>query len=387
MPSLDDFDNYAERVAQNLTRVNSQLLEVLGKRIAILRNASVSGQREAVLAGYAEADELYLRVFKAIRVGVSEAEAIFSAADQIAYETALKYYQANELAGLPLKKRQALQNLIQSVAQTTKDSFLNLSNTRMIGFRSLGLDGTVKYISFKEQYIRVVDQAVTSMAIGQEGFDPILRHALLNIADSGVRVVDFESNYSRRLDSQLRQNILDGARDIWQANHDRVGRQFGADGVELSAHAGCAADHLPYQGKQYSHKEFAHLQDSLERQIGFWNCRHIAFPILLGISRPAYSNTELSNLEQLSTNKLEFEGKEYTAYEATQIQRKIETAIRGAKDRAIVATAAGDDLTRRVEQRQINILKDKYVDLSRRFELPVKAERMVVPGFRGVKIE
>ena len=387
MPSLDDFDNYAERVAQNLTRVNSQLLEVLGKRIAILRNASVSGQREAVLAGYAEADELYLRVFKAIRVGVSEAEAIFSAADQIAYETALKYYQANELAGLPLKKRQALQNLIQSVAQTTKDSFLNLSNTRMIGFRSLGLDGTVKYISFKEQYIRVVDQAVTSMAIGQEGFDPILRHALLNIADSGVRVVDFESNYSRRLDSQLRQNILDGARDIWQANHDRVGRQFGADGVELSAHAGCAADHLPYQGKQYSHKEFAHLQDSLERQIGFWNCRHIAFPILLGISRPAYSNTELSNLEQLSTNKLEFEGKEYTAYEATQLQRKIETAIRGAKDRAIVATAAGDDLTRRVEQRQINILKDKYVDLSRRFELPVKAERMVVPGFRGVKIE
>ena len=387
MPSLDDFDNYAERVANNLTRVNSQLLEVLGKRIAILRNASVSGRREAVLAGYAEADELYLRVFKAIRVGVSEAEVIFSAADQIAYETALKFYQANELAGLPLKKRQALQNLIQSVAQTTKDSFLNLSNTRMIGFRSLGLDGSVKYIGFKEQYIRIVDQAVTSMAVGKEGFDPILRHALLNIADSGIRVVDFESNYSRRLDSQLRQNILDGARDIWQANHDRVGRQFGADGVELSAHAGCAADHLPYQGKQYSHKEFAHLQDSLERQIGFWNCRHIALPILLGISRPANSDTELSRLEQLSTNKLEFEGKEYTAYEATQLQRKIETTIRGAKDRAIVATAAGDDLTRRVEQRQINILRDKYVDLSRRFELPVKAERMVVPGFKGVKMK
>jgi len=387
MPSLDDFDNYAERTAQSLTRVNSQMLEVLGKRTAILRNASVSGQRNAVLAGYAEADDLYLRVFKAIRAGVAESEAIFSAADQVAYETALKYYKDNALVGLPLKKRQALQNLIQSVAQTTKDSFLNLSNTRMIGFRSLGLDGSVKYFGFKEQYIRIVDQAVTSMAIGQEGFDPILRHSLLNMADSGIRIVDFESNYSRRLDSQLRQNILDGARDIWQANHDRVGRQFGADGVELSAHAGCAADHLPYQGKQYSHKEYAHLQDSLERQIGFWNCRHIAFPILLGISRPAHTQSELSKLEQLSTKKLEFDGKEYTIYEATQIQRKLETAIRGAKDRAIVATAAGDDLTRKVEQRQINMLKDKYVDLSRQFKLPVKAERMIVPGFRGVKVE
>jgi len=387
MASLEDFDNYAERTAQGLTRVNSQLLEVLGKRISILRNASVSAQRDAVLAGYAEADELYLRVFKAIRAGLAESEAIFSAADQVAYETALKYYKDNALAGLPLKKRQALQNLIQSVAQTTRDMFLNLSNTRMIGFRSLGLDGVVQYVGFKEQYIRIVDQAVTSMAIGQEGFDPILRRSLLNMADSGIRIVDFESGYSRRLDSQLRQNILDGARDIWQANHDRVGRQFGADGVELSAHAGCAADHLPYQGKQYSHKEYAHLQDSLERQIGFWNCRHIAFPILLGISRPAHTESELSKLEQLSTNKLEFDGKEYTIYEATQLQRKLETAIRGAKDRAIVATAAGDDLTRRLEQGRINVLKNKYVDLSHRFELPVKAERMTVPGFRAVKVE
>jgi hypothetical protein len=72
-----------------------------------------------------------------------------------------------------------------------------------------------------------------------------------------------------------------------------------------------------------------------------------------------------------------FDGKEYTPYEATQLQRKIETAVRAAKDRAAIAKASGDDLLRRQEQARITQLKNKYKELSDTFDLPVRTERMV----------
>ena len=87
-----------------------------------------------------------------------------------------------------------------------------------------------------------------------------------------------------------------------------------------------------------------------------------------------------------STEVREFEGKEYTAYEATQLQRRIETEMRKSKDRAILAKAAGDDLTRKVEQLRLNQLRDKYILLSKQFGLPLALDRARVSGFRAVKI-
>ena len=124
-----------------------------------------------------------------------------------------------------------------------------------------------------------------------------------------------------------------------------------------TVHAGCAPDHLRYQGRQFSKRQFEKLQGELERPIGEYNCRHIAFPIILGVSRPAHTEQELGRLEEMSTRKLEFDGREYTQYEATQLQRKLETAMRQAKDRALLAKESGDDLGQRIEQTKLNQLK------------------------------
>jgi len=169
----------------------------------------------------------------------------------------------------------------------------------------------------------------------------------------------------------------------WMAR--RTGEEFGADGVEISAHNYCAMDHLPFQGKQFSHKQFEDVQNSLKRHFGTWNCRHTLYPVILGISTPSSTDEELQEMAATSTEKRVFERREYTGYEATQLQRKLETAMRASKDRAVMAKAARDDLTRRVEQARINQLKDKYIDLSKTFGLPLQRERMSVSGFRPVK--
>jgi len=221
---------------------------------------------------------------------------------------------------------------------------------------------------------------------GQTSYNSAIRNALKQTADSGIRVLDYESGYSRRLDSAIRQNVLDGVKDIAHEVSMRTGEEFGADGVEIDAHNYCAPDHLPYQGRQFTNKEFEDIQNSLPRQFEMWNCRHTVHAIILGLSEPLYTEDERQAMKEQSTEKIEFEGKEYTRYEATQLQRRIETLVRQSKDRAIIAKASGDDLTRRVEQLRINQLQDKYSLLSRGFGLPDSRDRMAVSGFRQVAV-
>ena len=165
----------------------------------------------------------------------------------------------------------------------------------------------------------------------------------------------------------------------------RTGEEFGADGVEIDAHNYCAEDHLPYQGRQFKKAEFDEIQNSLPRQFEMWNCRHTVHAIILGLSEPLYTEDERQAMKEQSTEKIEFEGKEYTRYEATQLQRRIETSVRQSKDRAIIAKASGDDLTRRVEQLRINQLKQKYGEITNTFKTPPALDRMSVRGFRPVK--
>jgi len=246
----------------------------------------------------------------------------------------------------------------------------------------MNLDGTVRYERFKTYYHNLVDQAIAEVGTGQTSYNSAIRNALKQTADSGIRILDYESGYSRRLDSAMRQNVLDGVKDIAHEVATRTGEQFGADGVEIDAHNYCAPDHLPFQGKQFSNKEFEDIQNSLPRQFGMWNCRHTFYPILLGASPHLYTEQERQKMAAQSTEKIEYEGKKYTRYEATQLQRRIETSVRQSKDRAIIAKAAGDDLTRRVEQLRINQLKQKYGEITNVFKTPPALDRMSVSGFR-----
>ena len=119
---------------------------------------------------------------------------------------------------------------------------------------------------------------------------------------------------------------------ISQQNHD----DMGADGWEISAHAASAPDHEPIQGKQYSDKEYTALNNSLIRRIGTLNCGHAAYPIILGVSEPQYSEEELEELRQQNEEGITFEGKHYTMYEATQSQRRLERAMRSQKRKILL---------------------------------------------------
>ena len=84
---------------------------------------------------------------------------------------------------------------------------------------------------------------------------PVLAGAMgLRVRDTGTRAVQYESGHTRRVDTAVRMNVLDAMRRMNQRAMEEVGREFGADGVEIDAHMLCAEDHLPYQGQQFSNE-------------------------------------------------------------------------------------------------------------------------------------
>ena len=239
-------------------------------------------------------------------------------------------------------------------------------------------------------YRDVIDRGIQAAQAGVEDYKSAMRRTLREAAADGLMVVRpgvdevsprvrYASGRTMRLDSAVRQNVLDGIRALNQVNMNMIGSTYGADGVEISAHPMCAEDHLPYQGKQFTNAEFEALQNDrikLPRPIGMWNCRHIAYPILLGISQPAHSAQELEEYRRGSTEQIEIDGATHSRYEWTQVQRAIETAVRYKQDEITLAKAADDDALVRDARRKIRELDSYYSKISEAAGTPKRRERM-----------
>ena len=164
---------------------------------------------------------------------------------------------------------------------------------------------------------------------------------------------------------------------ISQQNHD----DMGCDGWEISAHAASAPDHEPIQGRQYSDAEYTALNSSLVRRIGTLNCGHDAFPIILGVSEPQYTQEELEKFRKDNEKGIEYEGKHYTMYEATQRQRKLERTIRKKKREILIDEAAGDEQKLQNDQIKLVRLNDEYARFTKSAGLRSQQERANIAGF------
>ena len=94
----------------------------------------------------------------------------------------------------------------------------------------------------------------------------------------------------------------------------------------------------------------------------------------------------LNKMNKESRSIIEYEGNKYTKYEATQVQRKLETAIRKEKDRQIIARASGDKDGVSIAQSNISTLTSKYNDFSRNAGLDTYKNRLAVSGYKRTSV-
>lgn len=307
-------------------------------------------------------------IARSAEANVADLAAVFGAVAAGDQEFAQQWFGGPpRIKGTP-KNSTAIERVLKAQLRVTAQAFKNLSQT------------TIQSTAYRE----AVDVAIQTVQTGVTDYASAIRGALRAAGNGGLSV-QYPSGLTRRLDSAVRQNVLDGVRSLNNDILGQLGNEYGADGVELSAHALCAEDHLPYQGRQFSRKAFEQLQASLPRPVGMWNCKHTIFPVVLGVSEPAHTPEELAAYARNSREAIEIDGRVKTRYEWTQEQRRTETAIRRQKDVANLAKASGDDVLRREAQSHINTLQEHYARISAGAGLTQQPERAAVAGFRRVK--
>ena len=370
-------------IAKNMEALNQYVVERICKRIQKIGKLTVQDAAKlysAIEFAGADLQAIQNELERITGMNAKELDKMFEDVAAENVDFANTYYKARGMETLKdYTENAALRSFVEAAKRTAADGVTNLSSTTMIGFKS-----GKRVLPLREYYIQTIDKAITFAQTGTVDYYTAMRSTVKEMARSGLRRVTFDSGYSRRLDSQVRMNLLDGVRQLNMAMLEQTGKEFGADGVEISAHALCAPDHQRIQGKQYSLQEFERINRSLERPIGTLNCHHFTTPIILGVSKPVYSRSELAEINRKSNQKITYQTtdrkgnsvtEKMTRYEASQRQRQLETAIRYAKDERDACVAAGDKLGATQARKKSASLTAEYKRFSENAGLTVRMER------------
>lgn len=363
----------AYKMAQAFEEINEEYIELMAKHVKDMGRLSATDMHRLEQMNKMDANIAHInkKLRQQCNLTVLQLDKLYKESGLSLYDDMDVFYSAKGVEQVPFEQNRRIQEYIQSVDSLTYGTFENLSRTT----------------AMSENYRKVVDRGIYAVSSGMENYQTAIRKALVKAATDGMRV-KYASGYTRRLDSAARMNILSGVRQVNLGIRQITGEQFGADGYEISAHGLCAEDHQPIQGKQFSKKEFNKLQASLARPIGTLNCQHTAYPIILGVSQPTYSDSELKDMLDYSNEKITLpNGKIVSRYEASQVMRNIETNIRYAKDSFIAGKASGDDVLMQKAKAKIKKNQEQYKKVCEASGLKPRTERMSVSGYRNMSIK
>lgn len=240
-----------------------------------------------------------------------------------------------------------------------------------------------------------LDAALLQVQSGAVSYNTAIANAVKQLADSGLRMVDYGSGRSDQVDVAARRAVMTGVNQINQKYAEQSTEYLETDLVETSAHIGARnignvpENHEKWQGKWYRWSEkpqtsTGEYPDFIETTgygtgagLGGWNCRHTFYPVVEGVSEATYSQADLDAMKG-ENRKFEFDGQEYDGYTATQEQRSIERTIRKLKREETAYNAAGLCDKELAVSIRIKRLRAKYKAFSRAAGLPEQRERMKV---------
>lgn len=403
-------EKLAELVVDKIEELNKYIIEEIGKSLLEIGKLTPSKayQLEQTIKYGASYNKIIKKIKDITKLNEKEIDNIFKELAKKNQQWAKVYYDYRGLDFIPYGQNKALQNQVKAIAKITKDTYRNIMQTSAY---SILKGNKTYYTPISKIYQDVLDEAVISISQGKETYNQSIRRIMKELTSKGLRQVDYSTGYSRRLDSSVRMNVLDGMKQLSNEVQRQFGKEFNADGIEISVHLNPAPDHNKIQGRQFSTikpsknklSEWEKLQKgkkakdykgnvySLDhddngtyRPISTMNCYHYIFSIILGVNKPQYSDEQLKQINSKNTKGFDFEGKHYTMYEGTQLQRKIETEIRKQKDIQIGARSINDIEEIKKSQNKIRILSKKYKKLSEVSGLKTKKERLRVSGYRRI---
>lgn len=374
MPLTPDYlKTLPDPIIRILYDVEDYIIADISRRIRKMGMATSTAElQRIVLQALGEGtDEINKKIADALGIIEKEVERIFTESEEIATDNQAAIA---EKLGIQLDNSFA-QRIGKAAVQAAKGDLANL--TRTAGYVMQGGQLTM----WTDAYRQALNLAQMQIASGAIDYNTAIRQAIRPFTAQGMTTIGYTSGRKISIEATARQCILGGVSDMANEVMRKNAADLGTDGWEISAHVDCAPDHEPYQGRQYSNEEFEQLNNTIARPIGTLNCRHIAYPILLGISEPVYSKKQLQEMQEANKAGITYEGKHYTLYEADQMQRRIERSIRKCKRELIGADEGGlkDDFT--AGSIKLRRLREYYVDFSDKAGLVTRNELLQVGGY------
>lgn len=383
---LDELNTFGaiDKVVQNLEDVNLYFITKIAEQIRAIGELNPTSINRITLMTEWGADitDITQKLAVAADMSIRQTLIIYQKVLDDVYSDP-RFAQALKHTQLTSRDVERLNQYAQAISRQTAGQIVNLSNTTVAA----------------QTYRNAVDKAVYAVSSGMTDYQSATRQIIRDIGYNGMQV-KYPSGYHRRLDTAVRQNIVDGAKQIAQQSSNIMGEALGYDAYEISAHAMSAPDHKPIQGRVFLKAEFNKLQsgqpfvdidgrqyDAIKRPIGEWNCHHFAMSFSTKYSQRKWKDKQLDKWKEDNAAGCMVEGKHLTTYDASQLMRQIETEVRREKDVAVTAKAAGDDNLRRQCQVRINSLMGKYAEVAKASGLNPRRERTMVQDFRAVKVQ
>lgn len=398
-----EIEQLIERLVDRIEQANTIFLESIGsslKQIGTL-TPSKAQQLVQILKYGGKYDDIIREIAKYTNLNVADINDIFlnyAKKDQYFYE---KFYKYRNIPFTPIEQNIALKTQTQALANIVANEMYNYTRSNVLGYTIKDINGNITFMGLRDTYNKLLDDALLNVGQGKQTFDSAMHDILKQIGESGLKTINYASGRNMRVDSAIRMHLQGRLRELHNENQKIIGDEIQADGVEITVHANPAPDHADAQGRQFSNEEFEKLNNgevaedikgrhySLDhdnkggyRPISDMNCKHWIFSIVLGVDKPEYSEEQLKQIIDNNNKGFEYEGKHYTNYEGTQLQRRLETEIRKQKDTQILAKASGNDELVSQTQSKITVLTDKYKELSNVSGLPTKADRLRVSNYK-----
>lgn len=227
-------------------------------------------------------------------------------------------YKEAGLNPVPIKQSRSIMQMMSATIEKTAGNLQNLVMTTAN--------------TAQTQFYNAMNKAYMEVSTGVKSYSQSILGAIDNISSQGATIT-YPSGRNMSLESAVRMNIITGVNQTCGKLQELRADELGWDLMELTAHSGARPSHASWQGKIVSRsgkKEYLSLDDiGYGTATGFKgvNCRHDWYPYYPG-SASTYTQEQL---DAWKNEKVTYNGKEYSKYEATQLQRAMERSIRADK--------------------------------------------------------
>lgn len=320
MLTQNDFINIEKQASAIYENLELEIIEAIATRIAKVGYANTVVLNDIQIAqemGVLYQDIITL-VAKYNNTSYEKVAEIFEQAGAKTLKFDDKIYTEAGLNPLPIKQSPGMVQMLNATIEKTSGNLQNLAMTTAN--------------TAQTQFYNAMNKAYMEVSTGVKSYTQSIINTIKDISSQGATIT-YPSGRNMSLESAVRMNIITGVNQTCGKLQELRANELGWDLMELTAHSGARPSHASWQGKIVSRsgqKGYLSLDDiGYGTATGFKgvNCRHDWYPYYKG-SVKTYADEQLKEWEQ---EKLEYNGKKMSKYDATQEQRKIERVIRADK--------------------------------------------------------